>query len=105
MNAAFLESNKLGDFNCFIFHDVDMLPEVGELLYSCDKQPIHLSPAVSKFYYNLNYGTDFGGVVAISKAQFQHVNGYRLVSNIDILVKGHYSFSYQTVTIKQLHFR
>ena len=76
MNAAFSESGSLGSFNCFIFHDVDMLPEVGSLPYTCDRQPIHLSPAVSKFYYNLNYGTDFGGVVALSRAQFNHVNGY-----------------------------
>ena len=77
MNAAFSESSSFSDFNCFIFHDVDMLPEKGNLAYACDHQPIHLSPAVSKFYYNLNYGTDFGGVVAISRAQFEHVNGYR----------------------------
>ena len=76
MNAGALESNRFGDFNCFIFHDVDMLPEVAELDYSCRANPTHLSPSVSKFFYNLNYGTDFGGVVALTKLQFEHVNGY-----------------------------
>ena len=76
MNAGALESNRFGDFNCFIFHDVDMLPEVNELDYSCRANPTHLSPSVSKFFYNLNYGTDFGGVVALTKLQFEHVNGY-----------------------------
>ena len=76
MNAGALESKRFGDFNCFIFHDVDMLPEVAELDYSCRANPTHLSPSVSKFFYNLNYGTDFGGVVALTKLQFEHVNGY-----------------------------
>ena len=33
MNSAFLESSYFGDFNCFIFHDVDMLPENKTLDY------------------------------------------------------------------------
>ena len=32
-NAAFLEVNKLDKFNCFIFHDVDLLPGILEVLF------------------------------------------------------------------------
>ena len=45
MNSAFLESSYFGEFNCFIFHDVDMLPENGNLNYQCQDVPLHLSTA------------------------------------------------------------
>ena len=35
MNAAFLEARKLDNFTCFVFHDVDMVPENDLMLYRC----------------------------------------------------------------------
>ena len=35
MNAAFLEARKLHNFTCFVFHDVDMVPETDFALYRC----------------------------------------------------------------------
>ena len=35
MNAAFLEARKLDNFTCFVFHDVDMVPETDFALYRC----------------------------------------------------------------------
>lgn len=42
-------------WDCFVFHDVDMIPENDMLQYTCDNQyPIHFAVAVSKFDYRLN---------------------------------------------------
>lgn len=38
-------------FNCFIFHDVDLLPENDGNFYRCGQNPTHLSPAVDTFGY------------------------------------------------------
>lgn len=51
MNVGFAEASKLYDWQCFIFHDVDLLPEDDRNLYSCPNQPRHMSVAVDKFGY------------------------------------------------------
>lgn len=63
MNAGFLEALKDGRglngakknelyWDCFIFHDVDMIPEDTRVFYTCDpKYPVHYAVAVSKFGY------------------------------------------------------
>ena len=51
LNAGFQEAMKLADFNCFIFHDVDLIPEDDRIYYGCSKSPMHLSVAVDKFDY------------------------------------------------------
>ena len=43
-NLAYLEILKQSsDWDCFIFHDVDLLPEDDRNLYSCPKNPRHMS--------------------------------------------------------------
>jgi beta-1,4-galactosyltransferase 1 len=77
MNAAFLEALKVdNDINCFIFHDVDLVPEDDRILYSCPSYPRHLSVAIDKFDYILPYENLVGGVFAISKQHYLLVNGY-----------------------------
>ena len=50
-------SEKKGDkkepfWNCFVFHDVDMIPEDERLYYTCNENnPIHFAVAVRKFNY------------------------------------------------------
>ena len=51
MNAGFIEALKDDDYNCFVFHDVDMIPEDDRNLYSCSILPKHMSVAVDKFDY------------------------------------------------------
>ncbi|XP_074603253.1 beta-1,4-N-acetylgalactosaminyltransferase bre-4-like [Brevipalpus obovatus] len=76
MNAGAREASNESDFNCFIFHDVDLIPEDDRNLYSCQFTPWHMSVAVDKFNYQLPYPGLVGGVFAISKAHFTLVNGY-----------------------------
>ncbi len=41
-NVGFIEALKLYPFNCFIFHDVDLLPEDSRNIYKCVNQPRHM---------------------------------------------------------------
>ena len=110
MNAAFEEitsnyktyghpldldhQKTLQPFDCFVFHDVDMLMENDHNLYMCQENPVHLSPglyiyriqilidedhsllAIDKFNYSTFYGTKFGGVTAIRSETYRKVNGH-----------------------------
>ncbi len=53
MNIGAAEAIKLssGQLDCFIFHDVDLLPEDDRNLYTCPDQPRHMSAAVDIFHY------------------------------------------------------
>jgi len=78
MNIGFLEALKLSGnkWECFIFHDVDLLPEDERNLYTCAEKPRHMSAAVSTLLYRLPYDIIFGGVTAISREQMKKANGY-----------------------------
>ncbi|XP_054263653.1 beta-1,4-N-acetylgalactosaminyltransferase bre-4-like [Macrosteles quadrilineatus] len=81
MNAGFLTALKLMPepgvmFHCFVFHDVDMLPEDDRNMYSCPVQPRHMSVAVNELDYKLPYRQLVGGVFAIKTEHFFKVNGY-----------------------------
>lgn len=51
MNVGFLEASKLYDYDCFVFHDVDLLPEDDRNLYSCPQSPRHMSVAIDRMNY------------------------------------------------------
>lgn len=54
MNIGFLESLKDSNntWDCFFFHDVDMISEDVRNVYKCDKDlPVHYATAVSKWDY------------------------------------------------------
>ncbi|CAF0914344.1 unnamed protein product [Adineta ricciae] len=78
-NVGYLEAMKLYPFDCFIFHDVDLLPEDLRNVYKCGDQPRHMSVAVDKFNYKLLYSTLFGGVTAFRLSDFIAANGYPTV--------------------------
>jgi hypothetical protein len=42
---------KLYNYDCFVFHDVDLLPEDDRNMYTCPEQPKHMSVAVDVFDY------------------------------------------------------
>ena len=76
MNVGYVEAKKAYKYQCFIFHDVDLLPENDWNLYSCGDQPRHMSVAIDKFKYSLPYGTILGGVSAFTNEQFSRINGF-----------------------------
>ena len=45
------EENLKFKWNCFIFHDVDLIPEDQRVIYMCDELPIHFSVSVSSLNY------------------------------------------------------
>ena len=49
MNVGFVEALKLYEWDCFVFHDVDLLPLDDRNLYTCPDQPRHMSVAVDTF--------------------------------------------------------
>lgn len=51
MNVGFVEALKIDSYDCFIFHDIDLLPEDDRNLYTCPTQPRHMSAAVDIFNY------------------------------------------------------
>ncbi|XP_025423146.1 beta-1,4-N-acetylgalactosaminyltransferase bre-4-like [Sipha flava] len=76
MNVGFNEALKLRDFDCFFFHDVDLIPENDRNIYSCPDQPRHMSVAIDKFNYSLPFVDLFGGVIGMSRNHFELVNGF-----------------------------
>jgi len=53
MNAGFSEATKVAQFDCYIFHDVDMLPEDDRNFYVCSSVPRHIGAFVDKWEYKL----------------------------------------------------
>ncbi|CAL4073765.1 unnamed protein product, partial [Meganyctiphanes norvegica] len=51
LNVGYSEARKAGSMGCYVFHDVDMLPENDHNLYHCTTMPRHLVVAAS----NKNY--------------------------------------------------
>lgn len=76
MNVGAAEALKQHDYQCFIFHDVDLLPEDDRNLYTCPIQPRHMSVSIDSFMYRLPYDDIFGGVSAMTVDQFRAVNGF-----------------------------
>ncbi|CAI9591647.1 unnamed protein product [Staurois parvus] len=76
MNVGFKEAMKDDDWDCLFFHDVDLIPEDGRNLYTCDRFPKHASSAIDKFGYVLPYGSYFGGVCAFTPKQYMQINGF-----------------------------
>ncbi|XP_069002605.1 beta-1,4-galactosyltransferase 4 [Embiotoca jacksoni] len=76
LNVGYLEALKDYSWECFIFHDVDLIPENDHNLYVCDQHPKHLVVGRNATGYKLHYKGYFGGVTAMTKDQFFQVNGF-----------------------------
>ena len=76
-NVGYVEALKdFPHWDCFIFHDVDHIPEDDRNLYQCAEGPRLMAVAVDKWNYTHLYEGFFGAVTAISSAQFKLLNGY-----------------------------
>ncbi|XP_066462569.1 beta-1,4-galactosyltransferase 3-like isoform X2 [Eleutherodactylus coqui] len=76
LNVGFKEAMKDEDWDCMLFHDVDLIPEDDRNLYTCDRFPKHVSIAIDKFGYKLPYKSIFGGVSALTPEHYLKVNGF-----------------------------
>ncbi|XP_068187235.1 beta-1,4-galactosyltransferase 4 [Antennarius striatus] len=76
LNVGYLEALKDYQWDCFIFHDVDLIPENDFNLYVCENDPKHLVVGRNVTGYVLRYQGYFGGVTALSREQFLRVNGF-----------------------------
>ncbi|CAF1215284.1 unnamed protein product [Adineta ricciae] len=81
-NFAFHHLMKTYKPTCVIFHDVDLIPENNQNLYTCltsADHPIHMSANVRSQLegkYTKIYSFLVGGVLAIRPKSFQFLNGY-----------------------------
>jgi len=79
MNAGvkYLKEQSEIEWDCYIFHDVDLLLEDYGGLYRCSNDhPRHLSAAINKYRYKTPWKGITGGVMAFTPEQFDKVNGY-----------------------------
>ncbi|KAI3379513.1 hypothetical protein SNEBB_010044 [Seison nebaliae] len=76
-NIGFIETKKLFPAtNCFIFHDVDLIPEDDRNLYICGDFPRHLTVSIDTHFHKLQYETLFGGATAFTGEQFVGAFGF-----------------------------
>ncbi|XP_077557170.1 beta-1,4-N-acetylgalactosaminyltransferase bre-4-like isoform X1 [Haemaphysalis longicornis] len=74
-NIGFLEATALYDYQCFIFHDVDLVPTDDRNIYNCPEIPRHLAVWVDDHSF-VYYPMFFGGVSALKKEHMLSVNGF-----------------------------
>ncbi|XP_075745827.1 beta-1,4-N-acetylgalactosaminyltransferase bre-4-like isoform X2 [Rhipicephalus microplus] len=74
-NVGYVEATALYDYQCFIFHDIDMIPIDDRNVYTCPEKPRHMSVNVNN-KSTVFYKQFFGGVSAVNKEQMLRVNGY-----------------------------
>lgn len=51
INIGYVLASRLYKWDCFIYHDVDLLPENLLNYYACSEKPRHLSVMIDKFSY------------------------------------------------------
>lgn len=75
-NVGYREVTMRTLAGCFIFHDVDLMPENINNIYGCTNCPRHMSSSINIFNYNLPYHTIFGGAIAMTRKQYHDINGF-----------------------------
>ncbi|KAH3868168.1 beta-1,4-galactosyltransferase 4-like [Dreissena polymorpha] len=81
MNMGFLLANNISEYDCFVFHDVDLIPLDDRIAYHCDVSPKHMSAFNTK-YAKVNiakalpYSTYVGGVISLRGVDYKKLNGF-----------------------------
>ena len=70
------EGREERPFDCFVFHDVDLVPEHLQNLYMCTRHVHHLASAIDEMRFHVMFYNYAGGVVAIGTENFWRVNGF-----------------------------
>jgi hypothetical protein len=76
MNIGFLEARKVAEYDCYIFHDVDLIPFVPENYYGCYDLPRHIDVLRSSTKFELRYKRYFGGAIGLTPNQIESINGF-----------------------------
>ncbi|VDN18361.1 unnamed protein product [Dibothriocephalus latus] len=76
LNIGFREAVRAGNYSCFIFHDVDRLPEDARMIYGCEDQPLHMAVLTDEFNYTMHYEGFLGGALAMTRMQFEKARGF-----------------------------
>lgn len=77
MNIGFLEALKHQYYDCFIFHDMDIIPMNIRNKYECAKYPKQMSIRTDDGRRrHFLYDSRFAGVLALRSAHFKMVNGF-----------------------------
>ena len=73
LNIGFIEAKKQG-YDYFIFHDVDLIPDISLLKFygTYPSDPIHIAKVNDKYQFE-RY---FGGVNSFNIKDFEKINGY-----------------------------
>lgn len=64
------------EYTYFAFHDIDMLPIDDSCDYGYPMEPTHLATKVQVHENKLPYPQYFGGVILVSREDFENANGY-----------------------------
>lgn len=75
LNVGFRESTMIHDYQCFVFHDVDLVPVDDRNVYTCPEHPRHMSVRIDN-RSGVPYQMMFGGVSAVNKDHMLRVNGF-----------------------------
>lgn len=76
LNIGYQVALTISNHDCFVFHDVDLIPLNEKNLYKCTATPRHLVSSNSKFSYKLPYAGYVGGAFIIQASQYKLINGF-----------------------------
>ncbi|WAR19669.1 B4GT4-like protein [Mya arenaria] len=81
MNVGFLKAKSEENYDCYIFHDVDLVPLNGALMYTCRQFPNHMSAFNTKYLKGetkkaLPYSAYVGGIISLKGEHYEQINGF-----------------------------